>query len=51
MPEGLEQMPDQDFRDLIWYVLNPPEDGRRMTPDMRRELVGEQAPSMPLAVT
>ena len=24
MPEGLQQMPDQDFRDLIWYVLNPP---------------------------
>ena len=47
MPEGLEQMPDQDFRDLIWYVLNPPEDGRRMTPALRRELVGEQASSMP----
>jgi putative heme-binding domain-containing protein len=24
MPEGLEQMPDADFRNLILYVLNPP---------------------------
>gem|GEM_PF-2424763 len=47
MPEGLEQMHDQDFRDLIWYVFNPPEDGLRMTPALRRELVGEQASSMP----
>ncbi len=23
MPEGLEQMPDADFRDLICYILNP----------------------------
>jgi len=41
MPEGLEQMPDQDFRNLIWYVLNPPEDNRPMTAALRRELVGE----------
>jgi putative membrane-bound dehydrogenase-like protein len=26
MPEGLEQMPDEDFRNLIWFILNPPED-------------------------
>lgn len=26
MPEGLEQMPDDEFRDLIWYILNPPQD-------------------------
>jgi len=26
MPEGLEQMPDADFRDMIWFLLNPPED-------------------------
>ena len=25
MPEGLEQMPDADFRNLIGYILNPPE--------------------------
>jgi putative heme-binding domain-containing protein len=28
MPEGLEQMPDEDFRNLIWYILNPPEDNK-----------------------
>src|SRR5439155_6320940 len=26
MPEGLEQMPDADFRDLILYVLNSPQE-------------------------
>ncbi len=26
MPEGLEQMPDGDFRNLIAYLLNPPGD-------------------------
>ena len=26
MPEGLEQMPDTDFRNLIAYLLNPPGD-------------------------
>lgn len=41
MPEGLEQMPDQDFRDLIWFILNPPEDHRPMTPELRAELIGE----------
>ena len=28
MPEGLEQMPDEDFRNLVWYILNPPQDDR-----------------------
>jgi putative membrane-bound dehydrogenase-like protein len=23
MPEGLEQMPNADFRDLIWYIFDP----------------------------
>jgi putative heme-binding domain-containing protein len=41
MPEGLEQMPDADFRNLIWYILNPPQDKRPMTPALRRELIGE----------
>ncbi|MBI3879357.1 MAG: c-type cytochrome [Verrucomicrobia bacterium] len=27
MPEGLEQMPDDDFRNLIAFILNPPPDG------------------------
>ena len=26
MPEGLEQMPDSDFRNLILYVLHPPQE-------------------------
>jgi putative membrane-bound dehydrogenase-like protein len=26
MPEGLEQLPDADFRNLIAYILNPPGD-------------------------
>ncbi len=29
MPEGLEQMPDADFRNLIMYILNPPQDKPR----------------------
>lgn len=28
MPEGLEQMPDEDFRNLIWYLFNPPQDDK-----------------------
>ncbi len=28
MPEGLEQMPDDDFRNLVWYILNPPQDNK-----------------------
>src|SRR5688572_25238635 len=28
MPEGLEQMPDEDFRNLIWFILNPPQDNK-----------------------
>ena len=26
MPEGLEQMPDADFRNLILFILNPPQE-------------------------
>jgi putative membrane-bound dehydrogenase-like protein len=44
MPEGLEQMPDEDFRNMIWYILNPPQDNRPMTPALRRELIGEEMP-------
>jgi len=43
MPEGLEQMPDADFRNLIWYILNPPQDNRPMTPALRRELIGDES--------
>jgi putative heme-binding domain-containing protein len=42
MPEGLEQMPDTDFRNLIWYILNPPQDNRAWTPALRKELIGEE---------
>jgi hypothetical protein len=40
MPEGLEQMPDEDFRDMIWYILAPPQDGP-LTEEKRRDLIGE----------
>ena len=43
MPEGLEQMPEADFRNLIWYLLNPPEDKRPWTPALRHELIGDEA--------
>jgi putative membrane-bound dehydrogenase-like protein len=29
MPEGLEQMPDADFRNLILYVLHPPQEASK----------------------
>lgn len=45
MPEGLEQMPDADFRNLIWYILNPPQDKKPLTPGYRRQLTGEEGPS------
>ena len=41
MPDGLEQMPDADFRNLVWYILNPPQDNRPMTVALRKELLGE----------
>lgn len=41
MPEGLEQLSDKDFRDLIWFILNPPGDNRPWTPALRRELIGD----------
>jgi len=41
MPDGLEQMPDPDFRNLVWYILNPPQDNRQMTAALRKEILGE----------
>jgi putative heme-binding domain-containing protein len=41
MPDGLEQMPDADFRNMVWYLLNPPQDKRPMTPELRKELLGQ----------
>lgn len=49
MPEGLEQMPDADFRNLIWYILNPPQDKKPLTPERFRELIGQDKPSAGLA--
>ena len=37
MPEGLEQMPDADLRNLIWFVLSPPQEGP-LTPAKRERL-------------
>lgn len=44
MPEGLEQIPDDDFRDMIWYLLNPPQDNRPMTRELRQQLIGDRSP-------
>lgn len=41
MPEGLEQMPEEDFRNLIWFILNPPQDNHPMTPELRTQLIGK----------
>lgn len=40
MPEGLEQMPDGDFRNLIWFILAPPQDGKPLNDERRKELIG-----------
>jgi putative membrane-bound dehydrogenase-like protein len=39
MPEGLEQLPDADFRNLIWFILAPPQDGP-LTDEKRKALIG-----------
>lgn len=49
MPEGLEQMPDADFRNLIWFILNPPQDNRPLTDEVRKQLIGHDQPSAALA--
>jgi len=48
MPEGLDQMPDADFRNLIWYILAPPQDGKPLTPQRRKELIGETSAVLPV---
>ena len=45
MPEGLEQIPDNDFRDLMIYLLNPPGDNRAWSQELRRELLGASSPA------
>lgn len=47
MPEGLEAIADKDFRDLIWYLLNPPGDNRAWTPALRKELLGDENAGQP----
>jgi putative membrane-bound dehydrogenase-like protein len=42
MPDGLEQIPDKDFRDMIMFILNPPGDKRPWTPALRKELIGSE---------
>ena len=37
---ALEQMPDADFRNLIWYILAPPQEGP-LTPEKRAALGGK----------
>ncbi len=44
MPEGLEQLPDKDFRDLMMFILNPPGDQRPWTRELRKELIGDISP-------
>jgi hypothetical protein len=41
-PEGLEAIPGKDFRDMMWYLLNPPAENRPWTPALRRELLGQE---------
>jgi len=43
MPEALEAIPDKDFRDMIWYLLNPPGENRPWTPALRKELLGSES--------
>lgn len=43
MPEGLDQMPDADFRNLVWYILAPPQEGP-LTPAKREKLAGSALP-------
>lgn len=42
-PEGLENLPDADFRNLLWHILAPPQDGKLLTPQRRQELINAGA--------
>ncbi len=43
MPEGLEQMPDDDFRNLIWFIFSPPQDKKPFSiEDERKEILKAQ---------
>lgn len=45
MPEGLYNLPDDQFRHLVWYILNPPEDKRPLTEALKAELLGGISPA------
>jgi hypothetical protein len=51
MPEGLEQVPDAEFRNLIWYILAPPQDGKPLDDARKQEIIGgggdDQASTIP----
>jgi hypothetical protein len=36
MPEGLEQMPDNDFRNLIWFILHPPQENKETKTETKK---------------
>ncbi len=40
MPEGLADIPDADLRNMVWYILAPPQEGP-LTPEKRRRLAGD----------
>ena len=42
-----EYTPDDDFRNLIWFILNPPQDGHPLTPQIYKQLTGEDQPASP----
>lgn len=45
MPMGFGNLPDTTFRDLIWYILAPPEEGP-LTPEKKKLLIqGVELPS------
>jgi putative heme-binding domain-containing protein len=37
MPEGLEQMPEDDFRNLIWFIYSPPQDKKAVSVEEERK--------------
>jgi putative membrane-bound dehydrogenase-like protein len=46
MPEGLEQMPDDDFRNLIWFMFSPPQDKKPVTPQEEQKALRESQASV-----
>jgi putative heme-binding domain-containing protein len=51
MPEGLEQMPEDDFRNLIWFIYSPPADKKSVSIEEERNqlLKAENDSSKPRA--